>query len=437
MTSPGWFSVQFPRSSVTGRISWKSLEVLQDINKHDVCVVTFRSFVPSYPATLGPGTPVTIQYGARGSIGTFVGNVAKASPSKKLGDNYEHTLTCVSTSRQLRQTDRNVWNNKTYPEVVQAIGKKLGFKVVTKQHSLRKKTITQTGGPYWKFLTEIANLCGYALRVEGTTIYFLPLSDMIKVFTAGASQFSYSNGTDTARIFNFTASLGNTSDDPDDLADSATVTSFGPSDTEAVDVTEYPGSAIRPNKTYRAAFDKSNPRTIAYTRAEAKALAKGMADRGQMAYDAHLSSGGEPGLSPYHPVYIDSGDTTTTGWWIVKSARHTIIKNEYTCESVVSTDEVSQQTAVRPSRMPFKDPYTEEEYGLGGDTTILSVPDSGYIAGETYTPDSWYSEWYSTSPGLELTPNYGLLTTLEGTPDGTFAYPSVITFPSLTLYPTL
>lgn len=425
--------MSFPSSVVSGRFLWQSLEVLQDVDKHDVCTVVFHSYFSSYSSTLGPGTPVVVQYGSRRRSASFIGNIAKMSPSRKIGSMYEHTIVCVAASRQLRVTARNTWRNKTGPEVVQEIGKKLGFKVVTKQHSLRKKTITQTGGSYWAFLTDLAKMCGYAIRVEDTTIYFLPIGEMVKLFSSSAPQASYGSSANKTNIIRFSASLGNTSDDPEDLADSATVTSFGPEDTGFVDVTEYPSSAVRGRKKYIATYERSNPRTIAYTREEARALAKGMADRGQMAYDAQLDCTGEPGLAPYHPVYIASGSSDTSGWWVVKRVRHYISdKKEYVCEAVVSTDEVSQQTSSPINGLPFRDVYTEAEYNLTVGSSILHTPEPNMVIGATYTANGTYGSWINTSPGTVLTPNNELLAPFE--PQYT-TYPSTSTFPGPTLYP--
>ena len=439
MSGAGWFSAIFPKSVITGRITWVSLELLQDMNKHDVCSLVFQSYTPSYGNTLGPGTPVMVQYGGLASSAVFIGNIAKLSPAKKIGNAYEHTITCVAASRQFRVTARNTWRNKTCPEVVQDIGKKLGFKVVTKQHKLRKKTITQAGGSYWTLLTELATMCGYALRVEGTTVYFLPLKEMLKIFTTGAPVLSYSNGS-TGRITNFTTSVGDTSDDPDDLADSATVTSFGPEDKASVDVTEYPGSATRSKKWYKAKYDRSSPKVIAHTREEARALARGMADRGMMAFDAQLECSGEPGISPYHPVYIDNGSIESSGWWITKSVVHSIVKSQYACEAVVSTDEVSRQYSTTPNTVPVRDIVTEAEYTDTPYQPILQVADEPTVIGSTYTPDSSYAKWVSVSPGMYLTPNTELLTA-SSQPDAlvppvTAVYPRLSTFPGPTLYPS-
>lgn len=434
--SPGWYRVQFLKAQITGRITWLSMEILQDVDKHDVCIVKFTSYQKSYEGVIEPGTPVNIEYGANRSAATFIGNVAKISPSKKLEGVYHHQITIAAASRQLRVTSRNTWRNKTAPEVVRDLGKKLGFKVVTKQHSLRKKTITQTGGSYWEFLTGLAKMCGYVLRVQGTTIYFLPLADMVRAYRSGAPVLAYGHtGDDTTRIFEFTASVGNTSDDPEDLADAATVTAFGPDDKAAADITEYPGSAVRRRKKYISTYERSNPTIVAYTRQEARALARGMADRGQMAFDAQLESAGDPGLAPFRPVYINSGSPMTTGWWIVKSVRHTFSNGEYQCESVVSTDEVSRETSPAPRSVPFRDVYAETVYETNIDGSLLYVPEPNVIYGDTFSPNSSYSTWVSSSPGPSLAANTGLLTTTEPVvPGGT--YPSEVTFPQLSLYPS-
>ncbi len=434
MTTTGWFKVTFPKSEITSRITWVSMQMLQDINRHDACTLTFTSFKSSFSDTLNPGTPVTVSYGSRGRRALFVGTIAKVSPSRKVDGYFEHTITCVAASRQLRDTARTTWRNKTCPEVVTDIGTRLGFKVVTVQHSLRKATITQAGGSYWNLLTELSKICGYALRVEGTTIYFLPLVNMIKIFRSTAPRFAFSQTKNTSRLSQFTPTIGNTSDDPDDIADSATVTAFGPSASEYSDVTEYPSSAVRARKRRLSKFDRSNPHIVAYTKAEARALAKGMADRGQMAFDALLSGSGAPGMAPYHPVWVDSGSSETSGWWITKSARHYICNGAYTVEGIVSTDEVSDQYASPPPDVPFRDYNMELSFNLQVDGSILDIPQENLVLGNTFTSDSSYSNWVSPSPGRTLTPNTGLLGDTIGSTGTT--YPSLFTYPSALLYPT-
>jgi phage protein D len=432
MTS-GWFSVEFPKSDIQGRPQWASLEILQDVEKHDACVVTFNSYRPHYENSMSPGTPVVIKYGTRGQSSTFIGNIAKISPVSKTGSSYTHTITVVAASRQFRVTARNTWRNKTCPEVVQSIGAKLGFKVVTKQHSLRRKVVTQSGGSYWSLLNDLARFCGYALRVEGTTLYFLPIPDMVKLFRTSAPKVSYAASSKSARIARFTPVMGNTSDDSDDLADAANVVAFGPGDTGFVDVTEYPVSAIRTRKKYSPPYERSSPNIVAYTREEARAIARGMADRGAMAFDAELSCSGSPGLAPYHPVYVDSGNASSSGWWIVKSVRHCFEDKKYTCEAIVSSDEVSQQFSYAPNDVPIRDIYTEREYGLGIDGSILFLPEDPVVRGNTFTPDSQFSEWRSTSPGTVLSTNLDLLTP----PESVSSYPSTSTFPGPSLYPSI
>lgn len=395
----GSFTVSFPMSRMTGSVNYRAVEIHQDIEQHDMAVITTRSRFNDYYRTLYPGTPVVINYQNNlGSNGTFVGYVAKVEPDvKMIKDQYERRLVCVSASREFRNTARNVWRNRTAPEIVQEIGKQLGFKVVTKQHGLRRKHISQSGDTYWELLVKLAKMTGYVLRAEGTTLYFLPLKDMVKGFASVAPVVADLSMYDRYRVgvLEVSVNIGNTSDDEDDLSDAAVVVGFGPNDTDPQDVKEVPGSVIRSRRATTAAYEKFSPGVVAHSRKDAQLLAKGMADRGLLAHDGFVEGQGDPAIAPYRPMYIASRDPNINGYWIVKKVVHKIVVNKYTCETTISADEVSPQRALPPAAR-FRDLASESEQGWSpfvGQTSRLKQLSQSFVAGKTFREDSRVAQW--------------------------------------------
>lgn len=395
----GSFSVSLPMSGLTGSVDFRAVEIHQDIEAHDMAILTTRSRFNDYLKTLYPGTPILIDYrNSLGSSGRFVGYITKVDPIvKTVSDQYERRVTCVAASREFRNTARNVWRNRTAPEIVQDIGKKLGFKVVTKQHGLRRKHISQGGDTYWELLVKLAKMTGYVLRAEGTTLYFLPLAQMVKAFVSTAPVMADLSMYDKYRVgvLKVSVGIGNTSDDDEDLSDAAVVVGFGPNDKNPEEVREVPSSVIRGARATTSAYEKFNPGVVAHSRRDAQLLAKGMADRGMLAFEGKVEGQGDPLIAPYRPMYIVSKDKSINGYWIVKRVVHKIVINRYTCDVTVAADEISPQRSAPPAQR-FRDLSAEVEQGFSpmvGNASRLRQLDPSFVVGKTFRGDSRVAQW--------------------------------------------
>lgn len=395
----GAYVVQFPLSEISGVLRYSSLDLHQDMEQHDLAVLTVRSRQDSYFASMYPGAPVVIDYTNRaGSSGRFVGYVARTTPTETSFDNlHERVVTCIAASREFRNTARNVWRNKTAPEIVKEIGKQVGFKVVTKQHGLRRKHISQAGDTYWELLVRLAKMTGYVLRAEGTTLYFLPLAQMVKAFSSTAPVVADTSMAGEMRLslISMTTDVGNTSDDDEDSSDAAVVVGFGPNDSGPIEVREQPGSVVRARKATKAAYEKYSSGVVAHSRAEAKLLARGMADRGMLAHDARLVCQGDPMIAPYRPLYVASKDDVLAGYWVVKRVVHRFAGSHYECTVTVSTDEVTPQSQ-RPPVARYRNISAESQQGFSvfvGNKSVLRQLSPSPIHGNTFREDSRVAQW--------------------------------------------
>lgn len=397
------FEVDLPLSVIDGILSFKSLEVHQAIREHDTVVLTAEAQLPSVFDTLASGTPIAVQYNNTymDMSATFYGYITHIKPLQDSGKNvFRRQIIAVAASRDFRRTGNEVWRNKTVPEIIKDIGKTFGFKVVTKQHPLRRKQTAQSGMTYWEFMSKMAKRIGYVLRVEGSTIFFLPLKSHVKSFRSRAPYLSNYQGVAPdlyPTLLSLTAWAGDTSDDEDDLSDAAVVVAVEPVRGTVHRVRQAPESAVGRRPTVSAKYTKYQNTVVAHSREDAKNLAKGMADNGMMALDAKITAIGDPGLSPYRPVYVQANESELNGWWIVKEAVHRMnrVTGEYMTEAVVSTDSLAPSSFAAPSTTRYRDVRVELEEGWSPDQIAkvrLKSTSTSFVKGLTRNGES-SSRW--------------------------------------------
>ena len=348
-TTRGQYGVEFPLTRLDQYdVRYRGLEIRQKIRQHDIATVRVRTSGLRWLDAFSTGTPVRIRYtGQNHEKGTFTGYVTNVRPV--LADDegqYTRDIVCVAASRGLRRTGRATYRNRTAPEIVAIVGREAGFDVVTTPHGLRRPTVSHNGETYWEFLSLLAKRSGYVLRVEGTTIMFLPLPDMVRAYMSRAPFLTdYGSlatvGYEPPNVFSVDAWAGDASDDPDSLSDSVTYTAVEP-DTGRVHVArQTPSSATDRRSFSRSQYERYPSDVVAHSREDARLLAKGAADNGMMAFDTRLTASGDSLLRPYRPVILDMKDASLNGTWVVKEAVHRMSKGTYSCDLVVSTESVT------------------------------------------------------------------------------------------------
>lgn len=343
------------------------------------------------------GTPVRITYWSanfRENKGVFVGYVTHVRLVTDDGNAYVRDIVCVAASRDLRATAQRTYVNKSAPEIVTEIGRMFRLKVVTKQHGLRRGTVVQSGETYWEFLNKLAKRSGYVLRVSGTTLFFLPLRDMIGLSIYRAPVLTdYASDTrgryDGPNVESIDSWVGDTSDDADRLTDQAVFTSISPATGEVATVAEKPVSGLTRRIGSRSQYTRyMSQGTSAHSRFDATVLAKGAADNGLMAIDVNLTVSGNPLLCPYQPVELAIRDQALSGYWLVKEVTHTIVKDEntrYIAEVTVATDAVDGLSGYRRRSNPdLRNLAPELTSGVApdeGTNPLLLVTRNGFVVG--------------------------------------------------------
>lgn len=391
----GSFDVRFPISYLQGGVTYEDLEVRQDIREHDMAIVTIKAQTLQTFDTLASGTPIQITYGSSfiDATETFIGYVTHVVPLQEDGrEQYRRQVVAVSASRDFRRTGNDVWRNKTIPEIVQDIGRRFGYRVVTRQHGLRRKQTVQSGMTYWEFMAKLAKRIGYVLRVEGATLVFMPLDQYARGLLSRAPYLTSSTSVNRLgmypTLYSLTAWTGDTSDDDDDTSDAAVVVAVEPLTGRSHSVRAVPRSAVGRRPSVSAKYSKYRNAVVAHTRADARLLAAGIADNGMMAFDARGECLGDAVLAPYRPVYVGNSESELSGWWIVKSATHRLSRKggTYATDVVLSTDSLAPSSFGKPPTGRYRDVDHELAAGWSPDLIArarLKSTSASFVAGLT------------------------------------------------------
>lgn len=393
----GGFAVTFPTSTVSNyRATYQRLTVHQRIREHDTAVIRVYSKNMDWFRQFSSGTPVQARYWSsnhKDTRGRFVGYVSHVRLVTNEDHGYVRDIICVAASSDLRSTAQTTYRNMTASEIVSQIGAKFGLRVITKQHGLRRATVVQSGETYWELLNTLAKRSGYVLRVDGTTLYFLPLDDMIKATISRAPLLSdYAADINSyfrvPTIEHIDSWVGDVSVDADRASDTAVFTGVAPATGEVFSAAQRPKSSLYRNRESRSKYSRYMDNVAPQSRYDADLLAKGASDEGKMAIEVNLTASGDPSLTPYRPAQLSLKDRSLSGYWLVKEVEHTIIRgneHRYTCDITLGTDAVDGMRGYRvQQRSPYRNLAPEILLGFSAnssDTSRLASRRDGFLYG--------------------------------------------------------
>jgi hypothetical protein len=191
----------------------------QKVNSHELLTLTFAGKLTSSTDAVVSGDPVQFTWTSGFGKSTFVGYVHSIKPTDVNANVTE--IYCVSPSYLLKNTDQKVYKNVTADAVVSKIAAKYGLKAITQRHPRVFPSLVNAGQSDWQFLKQLANLTGFLLKTEGTTLYFMSKSKLESATRKGAPYFykeDHNPGSRFASSFGTVVSFSSTlSDDAPDM----------------------------------------------------------------------------------------------------------------------------------------------------------------------------------------------------------------------------
>lgn len=183
------FEVLFPNTPEF-ELTLIGAELYQDIEQHDRLVLHFKGKPENRETTILSEDPVKFTYITDKVKSEFLGYVYEIIPRDD-ADSNNTDIVCVSASYILKNTDQKIYKNVTADQVVDKIAKKNGMKAVTQRHPRVRKMIVAAGQSDWQVCRRLAKQTGFALRSEGTTIYFVSKNKIYSKSKPSAKYFEY------------------------------------------------------------------------------------------------------------------------------------------------------------------------------------------------------------------------------------------------------
>lgn len=186
------FKVEFPKTP-NFELPLIGAELHQEIESHDVLILTFKSKPRKAETSIVSGDPVQFTYKSGSYSSTFEGYVYEIDPASTMQAHVTQ-IWCVSASSVLKDSTQEIYKKVTADQVVAKIAKKNGLKAVTQRHPRLREAIVQPGQTDWQLLRRLAKQTGFALKAENTTIFFMSKDKIFQDKKDRAPYFKYKDG---------------------------------------------------------------------------------------------------------------------------------------------------------------------------------------------------------------------------------------------------
>ena len=169
----------------------------QQFMQHQMLTLTFAGKINNDTTVISSGDPVQFVWGMGETEQTFVGYVNHIEPTT-IVDN-ETKIVCISASYLLKNAYQTIYKNVTADEVIKRIAAKHGLKAVTQRHPRLYKSLVQAGQSDWQMCRRLAKQCGYALKIEETTLYFTSKSKLSLDSKSSSQTFYFESAAPSSR----------------------------------------------------------------------------------------------------------------------------------------------------------------------------------------------------------------------------------------------
>jgi phage protein D len=385
----------------------RSITLHQEMGKHDIVEIKYRSVTTSLYKSIKTGVPVEITWKNDKVSGIFRGYTNVVSFPIKQDQYRELKIICVGASYPLKEQSSKVWINKTAPEIAIDIARKFKLKPVVTSHPTRFTQQSLAGQSYWEKLNELANQIGYGMQVSGTELHFHPIDKMINQFMTVIPVMSFkdlltspSNYYSAPTLDVFESRIGDYIENPDEYNRTRnTVSGVDPVTGKVYSSTTSPnkvGKSLRQN-TKDPLFFQNKTTVVVSSNAMARSLSEAASHLGRFKIPATGVGQGDPRIAPWRTIEVRGTGDNSDGFWVIKKVQHYMhADGRYQVEFVCVTDGVgdNKPSAFRPSNagtVPTRDVKSAQAKGKATSTKLSAKSPlvSQGSAGYKVTPRKW------------------------------------------------
>lgn len=390
-----YITVEFPETDTPLQRVVK-FNLIQENYSHEMATITFRDWDPKYTNII-PGNPVRAMIRSTGGVRIFEGIIHNINPDVSPGKRFVE-MSAIGASFQLKQGRQRIFTNVTADEVVKQIATENKFSVYATPHPRKYHQITQAGHTDLELITRLAEQCGYAFRVENTTIYFRPfLFDYVN-YKDAAPTFTMRSANDPAgsTLYSFKATIGDTLNYGN--AYKAAMYVSGVDSTSATAFSTVSSNFKKETRdiVQNELFDGFATKVVAPTEDIAKYEAKAASELNRFPYRATVLVEGNPSLRPDKPVFLEGIGAQYSGYWIVLSASHVIAEEstnvfKYVTILTVGTDSLGTAAPYVDPASTLTQPVLAAEQSTPQSILVVNPTPTNLVSGTTATKPVWVS----------------------------------------------
>ena len=403
------FNVVFPDFPSFDLMPHK-IELIQAMGKHDILKIHYPDTVPFMLEALTTGALVNVEWKNDKVSGNFKGYKYDSTYNSAIDRKRRTVMTFLGASFVMKESGYHIWVNKTATEIITEIANKFKLKPIVTSHPTRFSQQSMAGHTYWEKVTELADLIGYGIQMQGTELHCHPIDTMIDKFMTTVPQLAlgdYGAGLDAvheARTLEyFDPKLGDYLEGKKHRRTEKIIRSVDPYTAKVYDASSSPNKTGKKlqKKTRDPLFSQIETKTVSASSSMAKELAKAKAEKSRLSLTAKGGGQGDPRIAPWRTIEISGTETAAEGLWVVETAHHTMYANYmYTTEFTCVTDGTEKQGAGARAAEIGAVPYRNIAYELTSPTqgkptqsvlsassTIVSQANTGFKV----TPRRWES----------------------------------------------
>jgi hypothetical protein len=318
--------ISFPLTPVQ-KVDVTTLVVLRHEYQMDTARLALNVSYDDLNQYVGAGSPLRIRWGSQLRFDEFIGYVHSFRPmTDEITKKTE--IVAISAAYPMFNESGTTYTNVGIHNVVQEIGNNYRFQVETDPHPYVHDQILQKGDSDWGLLARLASQWGYILMMDGVTLIFRPLKDVLAEnyrysFTAKTSAMGTLDPL--ANIISFEESYSATGTQP--------LTESGLYGVDPISVEVVSQKGIIP---IAGVFDEINSSNSVTSNLEGELKSAGTTTRRQFPYEARGTFRAAYRRKPFDAYRIFNDGQFKT--WIVRSVRHVVTGGDYLSEMVFGSD---------------------------------------------------------------------------------------------------
>lgn len=331
--------ISFPLTPLQ-RLDMNTLVVLRHEYQMDVARVTLRVSYDEVNQYIAAGSPLVMRWGSPLRFDEFVGYVHSFRP--KIDEITKSTeIIAISAAYPMFNESGRTYTNVGIHNVAQEIGNNYRFQVETDPHPYVHDQILQKSDSDWGLLARLAAQWGYILMMDGVTLVFRPLKEVLDEnyrFSFKAKTSAMGTLDPLANIITFEESYSATGKDP--------LTLSGLYGVDPISVETVSQQGIVP---VQGVFDEINAAQSVTSNLEGELRSAGVTTSRQFPYEAKATFRAAFRKKPFDAYRILNDGVYKT--WIIRSVKHTVTGADYLSEMVLGSDGMDHSQRSRDSQL--------------------------------------------------------------------------------------